>query len=317
MAKREWAPAINTFLSSSENNYFKAHRMSIHLDSLLENQQSDPAILPLYNYYHPIHVSFENAYSIWDSQWGLQIGSTLGVKEVLQNMTKNLNTWISQIHVAGIAKGTPEYISLFGKGRYPFQNGSIMNRIIAVEVLGLALDDYPTLAAVKTQVDNYAQQLKDARENQSIKKITTRNNSSDLEDQRIAMCKAQYYVLGGLMQKYVDEPQSIQRYFLVQEIRNSQQKHFTGRAAANNNKQITKRTLKPNKKIRLNNVGLTPLQFYFAESDYGTPVGNIILVQSEADEHYTFADFNAPNGKYLFVKNNEKLVDGHFEVTIG
>ena len=317
MAKREWAPAINTFLSSSENNYNKAHRMSLHLDSALNAQQSYPAILALYNYYHPIHVSFENAYAKWDAQMGQQKGSTLGVKELLKSMTQNLNSWILQINVAGILKDTPEYSSLFANGRYPFQNGSIMDKINAVEVLGLSLAKYPTLVAVKTQVDNYCQQLNAARQNQLGKKSSTRTNSTGVEMERQKMCIAQYYVLGGLMQNYADEPQKIQSYFLVQDIRNSQQKLFTGRALANKDKQITKRTLKADKPIRLNNVGLTPLQFYFAENDFGAPIGNIITLQSEADKTYTFADFNAPNGKYLYVKNNEKLVDGHFEITIG
>ncbi len=317
MAKREWAPAINSFLSSSENNYFKALRMSTHLDSALHSRQSDPDIQVLYNYFHPFHVSFYDSYSIWDAQIDQQMGSTVGVKELLKHMTKNLNGWILQINVAGILKGMPEYKNLFPKGRYPFQNGPIADRIKAVEILGILLAEFTALAATKTQVDTYWQQLDTARENQLGKKSITRTNSTTVEAERIKMCKAQYYVLGGLMQKFADTPSNIEMYFLVEEIRNNRQKFFTGRVKANNNTHISKRSLKPNQHVRLNNVGLTPLTFYFAQNNFGNPIGNLIVLKSEEDKTLNFADFNAPDGKYLFIKNNEKFVDGHFEITIG
>ncbi len=316
MAKRAWAPAINTFLSATKNNYHKAHKISGHLDAILFGEQADPVIAALYAYYHPIYIAFDDAFIAWTTEQGVKKGSTVSVKLLLKEMTTHINDWAIKIQSAGILKGSADYLVLFPHGHYPYQNGRIFNRIYTVELLNLQLANYPTLAAVKTLVDNYWQQLHDAWASQTGIKGNAQSDSHQVEAQRKLICRAQYYVLGGLMQIHVDKPSNIERYFLVNEIRNGKQTHFTGRVKANSHHVVAQRSLKATQMIRLQNVGLTPLDFYFAENKFGAPVGNIISLQPDDDKKYTFADFAAPKGKLLLVRNQQAAVDGHFEIVI-
>ena len=73
-----WSFIINMFINATRTSYKKALKLSNYHDSALATASAnDPAILLIYNRYHPLHIQFINKYNEWVSAGGSQEGRVI------------------------------------------------------------------------------------------------------------------------------------------------------------------------------------------------------------------------------------------------
>lgn len=315
MHHKPWAFTTNPFQTSTKGSFINGFTMSTFLDSALNAAKADSAILTLYNYYHPVHSAYIQAYNNWFSQLGSQKGSTLSLQNLLDGLTAKVNAWDAAVQVV-YAKDTPTYISLFQNGHKPFNANKQSERIAAVQSLDQALSAYAVLANVKTDVHNYALSLETTNTTQKGNKSTKNTLSDMLEEQRIAMCSAQMYCYGGLIQKFNNQLDRVGEFFDLQILRDSNQTFFAGQAAANHNTFIFKRTLDEAASIAFKNTGATPLKFYLSERKAGELPTIYLVLEGGNEQTFSLKDLgDVSTMHYLNVSNNTPF-DGSFEVRI-
>ncbi|MFM7016070.1 MAG: hypothetical protein ACKOX3_07065, partial [Bacteroidota bacterium] len=148
-------------------------------------------------------------------------------------------------------------------------------------------------------------------------KINTDISSGNVETQRINICLGQYYTLGGLMQKYVNNTDSIGNFFDLEAIRKSPQTLFTGHLAPMEIKTIAKRTFEPDTQIRLKNIGETILQFYLIPSEGHTHTELFIQVEPNSEMIVNANQLgDVLTMPYFTVNNLNDLAQGAYEAEI-
>jgi hypothetical protein len=316
MNKRAWSYLQNQFESCTDGNYKKGMLINTYLDASLNAAKADAAILVLYNYYHPIYAAYQSAYDAWVAQGGTQKGSTATLTQLLEQSTEKVNAW--EYAILGVfAKGSPQYITLFPKGKSPYNKGSQESRMAAFNALNINLTGIAALASTKTAVDAYYNSLIAANTEQKGSKSTTDMVSNTVETERLNMCKGQYYVLGGLMQKYIDDTTTIGNYFDLETIRRSAQTEFTGHLAPLELKVLAKRTFAPTDELRIANKGESILKFYLQLTDGSAEP--TLFVQLDPISEQTFSANqlgDVESMHYLTVLNTDPAVEGQYIVDL-
>ena len=119
---------------------------------------------------------------------------------------------------------------------------------------------------------------------------------------RQALCVALFAVLGGLIERFAEEPERVGGFFKLTLIQNKAQKTFTGHTAPGGTKLIAKRTMAPTAELELLNGGLGDLVFYFAETDDAPPPASGITVASGTSQTVTAAQLgNTATAMFLMV----------------
>ena len=121
----------------------------------------------LYNFFHPLKVKFDTEYSIWDGLRSSSPSNTLGVVQLLDELSSTyIRNWDLAIQIVYNIK-TTQYKALLPKHRTPFQSGKIAAREHALNNLLTAIGTDVSLAAVKTSVTSFMALLTAATAKQS------------------------------------------------------------------------------------------------------------------------------------------------------
>ena len=319
MAGRDFHLLINSFEVITRNNYKLTKKLSEHLIRNLEFNKSDADILPLYNFYNPIHQQFEDAYQKINNEKGTQYSNTDQLKVLLKGLTRKVNQWDLAMLVFYDDKNSPDYKKLMPKGHTPFLRGKYSERISRVSTLSFALTDIVALATTKADVDDYLNLLNKAYDNQSISNSTAGTDSVDLETERINICNGQLYVLGGLYQKFYKNPASVGNFFFLQKMKQHRQAVFNGsHLHPLAHKKVLKRTFKKGQLIVLKNKGNTILRFYLAYNLLSKTEGDIyidVAPRTQQKRRATDLGDNTEN-KYLMVCNMHTTEQGAYEVEL-
>lgn len=316
MNKRPWNYLQNQFETCTDGNYKKGMLINTYLDASLNAAKADAKILVLYNYYHPIYVAYQTAYDAWVAQGATQKGSTASLTQLLEQSTEKVNAWEYAI-LGKFAKGTPTFITLFPKGKTPFNQGSQESRMAAFNALNINLTGIASLATTKTAVNAYYNSLITANTEQKGSKATTDIVSNTVETERLNMCKGQYYVLGGLMQKYIDDTSTIGNYFDLETIRRSAQTEFTGHLAPLELKVLAKRTFAPTDEIRLVNKSDAILKFFVQLTDGDADPTLFVQVDPQSEQTVNAIRLgDVETMHYLTVVNKDPGMEGQYIVDL-
>ena len=317
MAKKNWIYAINPFINATVNSYRTTRDISLFHLNALRTLKDTPFFENLYNEYLPLHQSFLEAYTDWQVQGYNQFGNTLALKNLFKDLVKNIGEW--DIKILNVYKSsTPAYTRIMHQGRGVFQNGAQLKRLLALKVLSDVLAEDDSLKTLSVEVTDFYTLLNDAYHNQKKAKIGTKENSANVEKQRLAICTAQYINLGLLMAHFATEPIKIELFFDMERIRRNAQSLFTKHLKPNATKFIAKRTLHADDTIELNNTGHTSICFYITQNKQAAIGETFITV--EAGETKTIAAKelgNIANAHYLMAKNNDEISVGSYEVYLG
>jgi len=316
MFKRVWIFLMNPFTIATKNNYATALEISTFANAALDEAKSDPDILELYNYYHPVHQGYVERYNAWLAHGGVQKGKTATLKQLLEKSTENIDKWELNIAVA-LGRDTPEYLELFPQGRSPFNQGKQTDRIAAFKALGTNLTGIAALAITKTAVDDYYEQLATANNSQKGSKTTTDTLSDAVEAMRKTMCEGQMRVYGGLVQKYFTNLELVGNFFDLEKIREGTQTEFVGSLRGGETKMIVKRKLEQTDQLELGNTGMTTIMYYLVHTKTGQPTGPVFqIIPGDSLDIYA-SQMGDLNNHFLMVRNLSPDTAGSYKLIIG
>jgi hypothetical protein len=310
---------VNSFLKVTRHSYKLAATLSKFTDStLFAASTADAAIATLYAFYHPLYQAYDAAYQNWTTKKDISQGGTETLVQLLGDLPAEVNTWgLAILSYFGV-KTNPAYKGIFPHGHTAFYTGSYIERINAVENLSTKLNDIVALAATKTAVDDYHTLLMTAYNNRQGQASGNTTNSDTVEMQRIALCYALQYVLGGLTQRFYQDLGQIAGYIDINSMENHQQTQFVNnhlKAAAEHG--ICERTLIGTDQVRIINNGSVPLKFYFASSATGAAGAIFVTLAPGADETHNASDFgDVTTLHFLNVSNADASVEGAYELDL-
>jgi len=157
-----WSRMVNFFKTAADKSNVGAKAIFDSFDLKLKAGISDPDISGYYTTFHPICLAYDSSYSVWDSLRSSKSGKTLGVVQLIDQLTStNAREWDVAIQFVYNSK-TPKYLSLFPNHRIPFQTGTVDSRARAINNLITEMGTDVTLATVKTKVTAFFGLLTDA-----------------------------------------------------------------------------------------------------------------------------------------------------------
>ena len=223
-----WKYIGNQFDVVTAKSYKKSLILSNYHDAaLLVRKVANAAYVPIYDRYHPLHLSLVAAYNQWKSAGGAQQGQTLSLEQQLDSALDNLDDWDVAIQVE-YRKTTPRYKAIFPDGRKPFRRGSLDERINAFNTLSLNIGADAALATVKAEIDSVYTQLDDIRDAQEGAKGTLKDFSSMLDIARINAMNMQYRNAGFVMDNFFETREAeCAVIFDLQTLREGDQRSFS------------------------------------------------------------------------------------------
>jgi hypothetical protein len=312
---RPWLFLMNPILIVTENSNVLGIRISNFHDGALYNNTGNPFIAGLYATYHPIHQTYNTAFSTNKSKIGLQIGATNAFGLLINQLgNEKINAYDASIAVV-YAKGTPQYIALLPNGHYPFQQGTQEERIAALATLSISIGSDAALETVQEAIDAFVLLLKaaDTAQKSAFNAVVLAGNA--LEAARIAMANEQYANLGAMMKQFKTKPSLAAGYFDLVSIRKGKQIFYQKSAKKNSNKFIVQRTLLPDAEVELSNIGDTVLRFYL--SDRKTGAIGTVFIELAPDEVKTVSASELGDVTllhFLMVFNQDMVTTGNFTV---
>lgn len=308
---RRWIYLINPFAVIGKMSFTKGIKISTYHLAQLELNKTLPFFGNMYTVFKVLHDDFDLAYNLWKVQVGYQKGSTLTKNELLKNLVDvKFGEW--EHAIAGAYKpNTPNYVTLFPRGKSVFVRGSIESRINAVGQLGIALEGFETLSEVKADVDDFFGQLTNVREDQLGKKGSIGNRSDNVEHKMAAVTTQMYANLGLLMNHYKDDPKLIETFFDMATIRRHEQTVFRRTVKKQKDYVIVERTFEEGDYIKLRNDGEVPLSFALV-SQANDPItdGISVVVNAEDEKLISIKSLGDLSNRFLKVNNNTEF-NGH------
>lgn len=309
--KRTWLYLNNPFMIAAQRSYRQGLKLSTYYDAQLQANIADPFFAALYAIYHPLHTDLSDAYSNWLAQGGTLKGETLTVDQLLKLMSPTkVNEW--EYAVAGVfAKGTPQYVALFPRGRRPLNNGAKEMRIAALKQFSTNLTGIVALAAVKTDVDTFLAQLTSDRQTQLGGKGTTKHKSIETEMAIEIAMNVMHGDFGSMFRKFSGNTAHIEEYFDVNTIRNHEQIIYRRTVKAGKVRNVMQHTFGESETITLINDGTVVLYFYLAPND-SESLDGLTSVRVDPNSELTVAitDLGEVTNTYLNVYNGT-INDGH------
>lgn len=317
--EQEFKYVGNQFDTATKRSFKKAVKLSNYHDAALQSASvANPALLPLYNRYHPLHLALENQYNLWKSKGGSQEGETLNVKQLLKLARAKMQGWDVAIQLV-YAKTTPRYKAIFPNGRKPFDRGSVDERINAYNTLSQNIGADAALSTVKTEVDTVYTGLDNARTGQQGSKAVTKISSTDLETARLDAMNMQYRNMGWIMDNLFDSREALAKVlFDLETLRDLDQTIFTGTLTPLELEPVLTHTFLADDEIRLKNTGAATIDFYLASTAGGKNSKEVSVLPGEETTvaMSAFAPDNYGTHRYLTASNGSSSVETHYLVEL-
>ena len=323
---RPWIFLINPFITVTTGSYRKMKQIGDYtLAALNANEPpTNPAVAAttatsisdIVTMLTPLVADYDDAYAVWLSQQGMQKGQTQSLTDLLKQLSaQNIEDWDLAIQNVYRQK-TPQYMALLPRHRTPFQTGSQQDRITAVGALSLAIGDDAALQTLKADVDSVHDALVAALNSQKGSKSTKGGSSSDVEAKRIALGTGLYGALGMLMYNFMESPETIGNFFLLEALRNKEQVSFSHDIKGGETSLVFTRTLDDGDQLSLENRGNTVLQVALVhEKNDAMPTGAFTLQPNEKETVSPDA-LGAKGNRFMIVKNMSATEKGAYTIEI-
>lgn len=318
MAETDWKYVENQFDNCSKRNKKRMEKISSDHASKLEAESSDPVILEIHTRFAPVRTVYRDSYGAAVTANAIYKSKTAAFVALEKELSSiKIEDWDVQVQVV-YRKDSPNYIGILPRGREPFQKGTYDQKITEVRELGIRLEGHPALATTKTAVDAFAASFEEARNEQQQKEDIVKLKSDMLESARVTTARMMYGNLGVLMDKYRDDPKQIERFFDLEEIRNTGSESYVpleGSIAGGDSKCIEEGITNPNKEWVFANLGVATIIYFTAPTpdavftDYGQKVN--------PGETYTkkAIDLGPEGYQFLIVTNLDPDNEGYYSVT--
>lgn len=222
MAITEWSYLSNPFNNVSKKSFKRMYQMARdHFDKLKGIAPNNSQIQDLFNLGIVEYETFVTMYRKKSTDVARYRIHTDTVERLFLELSSTLiRQWDVKIQMVYDVV-TTEYKGLLPYGRKPFQSGAYEERLNEVESLADHLADFPDLSALKTEVESFAARLSDARSEQQAMEHRNNQNSSDLENARLALATKMHGIFGGLIHLYYDDLSRMENFYELKYLRSS------------------------------------------------------------------------------------------------
>lgn len=219
MVREKWNILANTFEVKTRGSIRKIFSFAEHHYGALHGSTADPFILSIYNSFKPVYDDFNDEYTKWKNMTGSKKAAKYDFNLTLLTMRTKLSFWEGKIF-AQFPEGTPEATAIFPNKRTPFYKGNHVVRTEAVLTLSEQLGKYPSLAAVKADVDAF-HTLLNGKLGRSLGIVGSLGLQYErLEEKRKTLATEMYGNLGLLMHHFKNNPKEIKRFFDMGVLKN-------------------------------------------------------------------------------------------------
>jgi hypothetical protein len=306
----------NPFLIATENSFKNALILCQHHDNALAvAAKTDPEIASIYNVFHLLCEDYTTKYHALGQQENTQVSKTVTINQLLTLLSSTkIREWDQKIQDVYPLKSAG-YQALLPGRRGPFQSGTKLDRLSAMQILDDSLTSETALTDVKTDVASFNTQLKAANTTQKTNIKGTQTKSNELEASRIAMCVGLLGDWGLLTHKFAATPEKVIPFYDMDILNRVNQVFFTGHLKAGAIYNIVKHTFGVDDKVYLATTGNTPLKFYLAGTNNAQP-GTKSYTLASGHINILASELGNLTDPYLMVENLSTTSTGAFEIEI-
>ena len=315
----EFTHRDNFIKIAANRNNIRAKKIFDAIDFALKSGKADPDIFDLYTSFHPYNLVYEDGYSVWSSLKRSNAGKTLGVVQIVEQLSHTkIKAWDIAIQ-AVYENTTVQYKSLLPNHRYPFNSGTVNARYIAITDLLTTMGTDASLTPTKTNITAFALLLKNAMDMQ-------KDQVNDIDNALVALDAASndasdeaFRIFGCLITKFYKTPKSIDAYFPVAMFQNVAQFSFTSTLKNKKPKKVFKRKLDILKQImRITNISTEIINGYFTNglSDVHTPGTPVLSILPNTIVDCNPAEMGYTEDKRHFHIVNTGLTEASIEIDI-
>ncbi len=307
----DWKYIANQMELETARNVKKAVAISSYHDTALQTMSlTTPGLIPLYDRYHPLHLTLVDEYSNLDSSGGAKQGDKVSVELMLASSKETLvDEWLVDI-LKFHKKGSAGYVAILPKGMAPFNSKGIDAKIAAYGTLAKNIGTEVALASVKADIITVHSNLLNARKLQTGAKTTTSNTSDMLDISRIEAMNMQYRNLGKILDDFFDTKEVMcPLLFDLVTLRINPQTVFTGNLIGANKKAVLAHTFKAGDTLQVKTTQASKL--YLATTIGGIDstainvVGNLKTILNV--DHFGVTDFT--NHRFLTIVNDTVVTE--------
>ncbi|MEM6298726.1 MAG: hypothetical protein AAF740_08580, partial [Bacteroidota bacterium] len=286
-----WSYLENPFDNRTKGNYKRMLEMATdHFDKLKERGRTDTQIQGLYDFGNPAYDAFVKAYRESGYIRSVYREQTATLEGMMAELASSLaRRWDSMI-VIEYDKPSPQYQSLMPDGRMPLQRGSYEMRIEELNRLARRLGDFPSLATVATEVQKFADKVKEIRSAQQGKETLEQGNVNLLESARKTLAGVMQAICGQLTFYHWKEMEKVEDYYELKYLRWKSSKNVKSEGEteitesflvpANEIINVFADQLEEGQTVRLTNTGAAILSWKLTAADEPTalPTGDFVNI---------------------------------------
>ena len=307
MSSSNWPRTDNFFKTAANKSYIGAKGIFNALDTKLHGGIADPDILVFYNTFHPLNVTYNTDYAVWDGLRSTNMGKTLGVVQLMDQLQSTKAKAWDIATQAIYPDNTTQYKHVFPHRRIHFQSGSVENRVAAVTNLISAIGADASLATVKASAVAFLALIEAAilAQTDQITGIDTaitnlETSSNNASDEALG-------IFGSLIAKFKVTPKSIDIYMPVSLLQNIVQLSFKITLKNMLAKPLFTRKLNTAKNmIRGTNVGTFAIKGFFNNGLSDRPEVGAPIITIEGD---STIDFNPIDAGYTDLKRHFHVIN--------
>ena len=284
-------------------------------DMLFTNQAVDVRIAALYTYYNPLNIALAAIAARRDADKILKVAATQQVITTVAGMKTAVRKWVRQI-LMEYEEGSERYDELLIGGRKGFYSGSRASRLLRVKALVLAIGTDASLAALKLEVQAYADALEGKTQTQSSKKGSVDTDIAAMKNAVDAAAEGVWYCFHGLMMVFISTPKKALAYFPMELIyKATHEKSYTEQVPKREKRKICIKHFKPGDTVTMENLANVDLWVAITQTAksepttwYLLPAGTIVTINPSLLGNIAY--------KFVMVKNDDFNTTGDIKFTI-
>jgi hypothetical protein len=260
----EWPHSQNWVIPMANRNKIGAKAIFDAFDFNLHRDIADLEIQKMYNFFHPLYLTFSTANHNWSMLKSSNISSTRSVTNVIDELTATkIRFWDNSIQMV-YPLGSLRHLALFPHRRAVFQSGTVSSRLTAINNLVGEIGSDAALATIKLDIISFQTLLSNAMSGKDEHIIGIDEAISALSAATVGAAEGMYWVHGGMEQKFYKTPSSMDIYFPIDLMTTMTQTDFTFVLTNTNSHKVFKRKFDVlTQKIHGSNLGDGKVKLYF------------------------------------------------------
>ncbi len=317
--KRTWNYLVNVFVNVTKGSYVKMLSIITDHESKLKAKESDVEIQPIIERTTTAKNELSAKFNSWKSAKGIREGETLRFNNLMNELSAvKIPRWEAMVRIE-YPERSADFKIIFPDGRTTFRIGNFETRIAKVGALAETLLNYELLATAQSEVDACYKELLAARDVQQQKEQLTASTSGELDQARIAAGEIMYANLGYLMNLYYQNPETVEEFFELENIRAHEKKSGPEPHVISIEPDSTTDAgieFDENDVFRFNNFGNVTLYAFSAATPDASCPENAIVIEADNEKSCLASELGDAGNDYILITNKNTEVVGEIEILI-